>query len=765
MKLYIPTCTLNFNNIFSTESISPAAFYAERDFGNKRFEKVEANNSDNLLVFYSRFPYFDIEDKGLDNYPMVIEIETEALPHQPHKIDNIKGVDVYVSASTIYLNPFNTILYFNDYQALTVVRLRAEQSIENKLFNLYRNNCRIRKTETKSFLKSLNPFNGNNEETFTWNNSYTQKVTDENHSKQQEIAKDKRIDRVKGFVYCYLIGANLSSSEEISQLKAIARKIKNKLSAIVYSPDRKPTPAQDDALLADTKEFNRIFALTSEVSKQNLAKTEHCIKYSGVLEDYPDLKVEDIFRILERLFIKNDFISKCGGQKVYDAFDVYECLESPAERIVEHSDRVIRVLFNEVMKLESQLKLSKVNYQIEKLLDISADGIKSIIDTTFRQDFYQTFANDLIQDKYQQAMSEQNLRKDTAIALLGGSILKEYLKDKWENSPTQRYVNELLAHLQAGASFDLHATDNLVLISYAAFVQKGADIDRLKDYLVQQGVSDYRLAYGLYGATEGFASLPKTLTYTLFDSNDTSYLCDVYKAMYQSFTGIKIKENSLPAATPTEQAKKEAKIEQKTEVKKESAKQEMQVQRNISPNSSSIIDELKENVPEFRTLDPKAIVHYTQEIDKLYSGKVDKTFIQALSKIDIFPKTKGKWEKVMAYLKKKQKADIQQPKRLFSDSGLSFIEDNNASLLMENMDFIDKEIRKKIIASLKSIQSGYCPGKYYDVRRDPKDNKNVIDHFVRYCFSDKNEYSKIPATRENQELLKKIQKLLNSRYK
>ena len=32
-KIYIPTTTLNFNNILSTESISPAIFYEKRGFG------------------------------------------------------------------------------------------------------------------------------------------------------------------------------------------------------------------------------------------------------------------------------------------------------------------------------------------------------------------------------------------------------------------------------------------------------------------------------------------------------------------------------------------------------------------------------------------------------------------------------------------------------------------------------------------------------------------------------------------------------------
>lgn len=44
MKLYIPTTTLNFDNILSSESISPKAFYEKRGFGYKTWETVDENN-------------------------------------------------------------------------------------------------------------------------------------------------------------------------------------------------------------------------------------------------------------------------------------------------------------------------------------------------------------------------------------------------------------------------------------------------------------------------------------------------------------------------------------------------------------------------------------------------------------------------------------------------------------------------------------------------------------------------------------------------
>ena len=66
-KLYIPTSSLNFNNILSSESISPCAFYPRRGFGFKRFEKVELNNLDNVILLYDKYPYFDIVDSQIEN--------------------------------------------------------------------------------------------------------------------------------------------------------------------------------------------------------------------------------------------------------------------------------------------------------------------------------------------------------------------------------------------------------------------------------------------------------------------------------------------------------------------------------------------------------------------------------------------------------------------------------------------------------------------------------------------------------------------------
>ena len=74
MRLYIPTCTLNFNNILSSESISPLGFYARRGFGNKRFYPVFANDKEQVILLYSKYPRFKVEENDLDNHRIVFKV-------------------------------------------------------------------------------------------------------------------------------------------------------------------------------------------------------------------------------------------------------------------------------------------------------------------------------------------------------------------------------------------------------------------------------------------------------------------------------------------------------------------------------------------------------------------------------------------------------------------------------------------------------------------------------------------------------------------
>ena len=212
-KLYIPTSTLNFNNIISSESISPYSFYDLRGYGFRRFVKVDLNNLDNAILLYENFPIFEIEDEELENYPMVIEVYVDSCCV---KLEKVKE-GVYACTETIYLNPFDTRILFESYQELVKTKSKAEPSIEAKLTKLY-DGCYS--LIDNSIVKK----------------SYTIEAIMDAELNLDALNKDIRINKLKGFLYSYIIAANKSYDSNIVSLKMHVRQLINTLSAIVVSP-------------------------------------------------------------------------------------------------------------------------------------------------------------------------------------------------------------------------------------------------------------------------------------------------------------------------------------------------------------------------------------------------------------------------------------------------------------------------------------------------------------------------------------------------
>ena len=105
MKLYIPTTSLNFNNILSTESISPRAFYSQRGFGYSRWFTIPENEIEGAILLYES-PYKIVRPiSDMEDHPLWIEIETN--DDYPMLKSGIR-----YSQRTIYLNPWHTKFYF-----------------------------------------------------------------------------------------------------------------------------------------------------------------------------------------------------------------------------------------------------------------------------------------------------------------------------------------------------------------------------------------------------------------------------------------------------------------------------------------------------------------------------------------------------------------------------------------------------------------------------------------------------------------------------
>lgn len=534
MKLYIPTCTLNFNNIFSTESISPLGYYKKRGFGNKRFYGVPANNREDVVTLYSKLPRFNVENTEMENFPMVIEIDTKDYPERYfHKVNEIDDVDIYYCTHTLYLNPFHSLVYFYSYESLQDVLSKSEQSLENKFSKLYSSNFIVKPVQKKS--RIVNIFSQTERDDFEWTLSFSKF---EVPRVEETYVNDCIIDRVKGFLYCYLIGANQSVSPETSKLKSIARNLRNTLSAVVNSPNRRPSQLQDDILLKGINEFNKIYSEKDDNSRVNKDIIE-----SKLSQNPLGLSNEDCYTFLKWIGLYDSFRSKLPLTRVYNASELWSCIEYPETDVF---NRVIDNLQNAVKRIEIKDITSSQKKPLAHLIGVSSE-LKVTIqgEESISIEFYEALVNSQIHSEYKSIMEDNGVEEPLAEAFQGGQILKSLMREKWADSPASNYLKGLLNYFQENTSFELFSFNNRVLNSFAAFCQKGDNIDRLSDYLLQCGFSDYSIAYGLYGATRGFASLPKTFTNN-FINGDREYLKQEYSQIYSYLFHIPLQNVEFP---------------------------------------------------------------------------------------------------------------------------------------------------------------------------------------------------------------------------
>ena len=231
-------------------------------------------------------------------------------------------------------------------------------------------------------------------------------------------------------------------------------------------------------------------------------------------------------------------------RRVYDANDLWSCLEVATQ---ETFTRAIDSMNNAVRRLELKDSANREKAGIESLLNVDENLSLHILDSSYNHSFYEELIRSQLKAEYKSVMEENGVEEPLAQAYNGGKILRDMLGDKWESNSASTYVGALLNHFQENTAFDLLAIDNDVLTSFAAFCQKGDDIDRLVEYLVQTGFCNYKLAYGLYGATRGFASLPKTFTSVLING-DKEYYQSFESNVWRMLNGIEIKDAVLPKA-------------------------------------------------------------------------------------------------------------------------------------------------------------------------------------------------------------------------
>mgnify|MGYP007069919402 CR=1 FL=1 len=214
MKYFIPTTILNLSNILSTDSISPVAFYKKRNFGSPHWYKIK-EAPENFLILYSKPFCFSLESEGQENRPMFISIESSE--------DFIQiGDGVFICDHTIYFD-WNTCFLFFTREDLKVANSLCRISDSAKMYCLYRDKRMIYDE--------------------IMNETHDVNTTVETTLNELCIDKDFRLNKIKGFLYGYYVGAILTCRPQdvgaLMALKQAYAKIVSMFSS--YSFKDKPT--------------------------------------------------------------------------------------------------------------------------------------------------------------------------------------------------------------------------------------------------------------------------------------------------------------------------------------------------------------------------------------------------------------------------------------------------------------------------------------------------------------------------------------------
>jgi hypothetical protein len=680
-KIYLPTSTLNFNSIMSSESVSPASFYLKRGFGYKRFEKVNPNRLDNRIVLYPKYPIFDIADKELENYPMVIELESKTL-----KEDIVKEVDgLFYVDETIYLNPFSTKIIFRNTNEKISTISKAEPSIETKMVLVYENSF----TEIE---------NEPNIQSFKWEEI---NIADSKEDISKYISEDRKINKLKGLLYAYLIASNKSVSQEIVALKKNTRILQNILSAIITSPDNRPTYSQQDHL-------NTIYnAINNKLQS---------IFLSPIIKEKSEKYQCDFFHLLKQENIWEYWLR----QNNYSRYQITPFL-SPSKDKDKALSLYMQNLENQIYSFEFSQKKSKCN-----LSNLPELQFKRIINIPEQKDFLIKLFNEYLEEAY---TSDEFIQSRYEFAKSGGKIFKEELNEKWDGSQWQQYINALLKNLNEFSAFDLKSINNNTLESFAAFCQKGdSDIDKLEDYLISNEIGDYRIAISLWGIIFGFANMPKTFTNEFFLIDDLDYTSKIYMHIFNQLHSIKL-EGSF----------------KQNSIKNESIQKTIDIQKDKTINETNNAISQSSNHQEIRLKlnDCKLKSEQLDSITEIYEKNhylINDKFFSSVNKIrGIGKKAVEKIKEALAYepeISKSAQAETSLFDSMKPDIGKDFYSDSSVFFHIEKM--IPQKLRKPFKTDLDWFQEEYIKGpssQYY--AKALRDNPSVIDSFERYISKKK----------------------------
>lgn len=530
MKLYYPLCNKDFcfENIFSTESISPPSFYPIRNFGIDYFYKIYRLHRDNLIILFTSPPSYTFGHNDGETIKFIAEISLSAL--NSTRLIQI-AEDIYAYPATIYLNKENFRILFFSERDKRMVTLKSETSLPTKGVKKYEKNfALIQENDCKDFDLGLN-------------NS----VDYEKNVDLQDISFDAKLNYFKGFFYGIACGLLNSGSPENTLLRRHFKEIVNVFAELKNTSQDINSSIRGENDEVHSRKLRNLISETemlfSKLYPSEVVTTEKLLDFlvNKFSTEFPTPS-ETLYYFRSKLADDKILGFENRGKflvwynqhyKISDTSQLFRSLKRNLEDYQMSVRNTNKWSSHEREKINDSWK--ETIYKLEKTVQekfISAETSKDITITGFR---YSIEKNTISFDPNFALATGRELEQLGVIfnILLSnpkvgrGEVKKEQLLQILRSIgatapgmrelmlPFYRYFNNESSEFYFDESSDVYS--NLI-----AFMFNPGSIEKLQNYLESKSIPNQWMAYTFWCTFNGFANVSRNFVKPIFES--TNYL-------------------------------------------------------------------------------------------------------------------------------------------------------------------------------------------------------------------------------------------------
>ncbi len=519
---YYPLSTRDFafENIFSSESVSPAIYYSRRAFGFDYFPVINGINNEQTILLFSQPPIYQDDN----NPKFILEIAEAAINHD-ELIFIAEGIFAY--NGTIYFEKKHLSVLFFSEKELRISLLKSKMSLPTKTMEKYALSFKTIDEDKCQLFPALK--------------AVSIQLDDKLSLK---IALDKLYNHFKGFIYGLVIGQIADDRKKETELTIRLQNITNAFAEL--------KSRLDDQLLAKKGEMVKRYQPFIDKLFRTVEAAE-CDYYQlmfgndideHILIDYILSKVtrlksrEAVALYLDHVFTNDELLGTADYNRIIDGYirergsttKVFLELRKYIEQFIHifQSEKMPQYASDD---LNNKIKLLLRNITEEYLSNLSARPYELLTDLNgFSYDFE---TNEVTINTLQHNL---DTKVDNEFTFIINAILKFVKSNKGPaqkemilkiveevgNNYANRGKNTLLYQYLEN-KIDVYSLDNasnLVMKNFVAFVFNPDSLEKLDDFLISKDVEDRWMAFSFWGAYNGFANISGNFTRGIFSANN-----------------------------------------------------------------------------------------------------------------------------------------------------------------------------------------------------------------------------------------------------